>query len=363
MPDGPQGAGRTGAQMVLRLVKLAALLAFLLFWVLFWVGLPVERLLALSVGVPATATGLMFISGALRLRAAQEGRWSPPPSSRVVRPGRLTSLGVGLWFGAVGVAFLGHGWLTEHAVWAILGAFAAGLALMMVGSRQDRRRQVNLAVRPSAGAATGDEVSPPARPGRPLTGASPPPKRRGRPASPRPRHFFVKDKGSSLRVGCRWIWSRFTGAATMCLVWNCFVVLWYWNALQNGGRMGWLAILITIPHGAIGALLVYATLAGFLNRTVIKVTSELLTVRHGPVPWWGNRRLPIDELERLYCDQDTDSAERGHRYVYRVNALTKGASKVDLVTELDRAQALFIKQELARWLNIDDYGGGREIHA
>jgi len=37
-------------------------------------------------------------------------------------------------------------------------------------------------------------------------------------------------------------------------------------------------------------------------------------------------------------------------------------SKVDLVTELDHAQASFIKQELERWLKIDDHSPGRENH-
>src|SRR5262245_49807935 len=101
-------------------------------------------------------------------------------------------------------------------------------------------------VRPPKGAAMGDEVHPPARPRPPVPGASPSPKRRNRPESPRPRHFFVKEDGRSLRVGFRWIWGRFTGPATMCLAWNCFVVLWYWNALRTGGPMMWLAIIFTL---------------------------------------------------------------------------------------------------------------------
>jgi hypothetical protein len=126
--------------------------------------------------------------------------------------------------------------------------------------------------------------------------------------------------------------------------------------------MGWLAILITIPHAAIGVSLVYATLGGLLNRTVIQVTSEFITVRQGPVPWWGNRRLPLDEIERLDCDRETDPEERGGRYDYCVQAQTRTASKVDLVSDLDRAQALFIKQELERWLNLDEHGvGGKSI--
>jgi hypothetical protein len=153
-------------------------------------------------------------------------------------------------------------------------------------------------------------------------------------------------------MGYRWIWRASLRPAAVVLAWNAFVALWYWNALRTGGPFMWLAILITIPHGAIGVYLVYAMVAALLNRTVVKVTSECVTVRNGPVPWWGNRELPTDEVERLYCDQDPGSARRGGRYAYRVNALTKAASKVDLVTNLDRAQAWFIYQELERWLNV-----------
>ena len=66
-------------------------------------------------------------------------------------------------------------------------------------------------------------------------------------------------------------------------------------------------------------------------------------------------------LERLSCDRETDPEKQRWTYIYGVHARTKGGSKVDLVTELDRAQALFIKQELERWLKINDHGLGREI--
>src|SRR5947209_5683131 len=116
----------------------------------------------------------------------------------------------------------------------------------------------------------GDEVNPP-----------PAPRRRKRCEVPRPRHVFVTDDGSTLRVGFRWVWGRFRGPAAMCLVWNSFVVLWYWNALRSDGRMKWMAIIITLPHAAIGVFLLYATLAGLLNRTVVTVTSEFVTARCG----------------------------------------------------------------------------------
>ena len=54
----------------------------------------------------------------------------------------------------------------------------------------------------------------------------------------------------------------------------------------------------------------------------------------------------------MSCDKEADPDEQGRTYVYGVHARTKGGSKVDLVTDLDGAQALFIKQELERWLKI-----------
>jgi len=109
---------------------------------------------------------------------------------------------------------------------------------------------------------------------------------------------------------------------------------------------------------AIGLFFIYVTLTVLLNRTLIKVTSEFITVRHGPLPWWGNRSLPIDELEGLYCYKHTYRKDSASAW-YCVNAMTKGAKKVELVTDLHNvAEALFIKQELERWLKID--GGGVE---
>jgi hypothetical protein len=165
-----------------------------------------------------------------------------------------------------------------------------------------------------------------------------------------------------LRIRFCWIWRNFVGAAMICFIWNCFLVGWYWSALRTPEtRIMWFAMIWCIPHAAVGLLLVYATLAGLLNRTVITVTSERLTVWHGPVPWWGNRKLPLDELERLSCHKDTAPESQGGTYVYGVKVLTKGAGEVDFITDLDSAQALFVKQEVERWLRSHRRGVGREV--
>jgi hypothetical protein len=103
-------------------------------------GLPFECMGLVSVGVALSARSLLLIGEALKPSWAG-GRWYPRhPSALVGPPNRLTSLGIGLWFGAGGVTFLGVGWLTEHIVPGILGAAAAGFVLAMMGGGYTRRQ-------------------------------------------------------------------------------------------------------------------------------------------------------------------------------------------------------------------------------
>lgn len=183
--------------------------------------------------------------------------------------------------------------------------------------------------------------------------------RRPRRKVPRPRHFSVRDDENSLRIRYCWVWRKFTGPASMCLAWNTFVVTWYWLALRAEERSWtWVAGIFGLPHLAVGLLVVYATLAGLLNRTVIRVTRESVRVWNGPLPWCRNRTLPADQLEGLSCEKGRDAEDDRERSDYVVNARLKGGSQVELVSELyDPAQARFLRQELERWLKI----GEREI--
>ncbi len=131
--------------MLLLLVMFAGIFAFLLFWSLLWAGLPVERLACLSIGVMGTATGLISIGEALKPRWLQENRWNPRPGQRIIVPGRMTSLGFGIWFFAIGLvfigaSFLGEGGLSQHAFWVLLGSLGVATAFTLVGHRYDLRR-------------------------------------------------------------------------------------------------------------------------------------------------------------------------------------------------------------------------------
>ncbi|HEY7770152.1 MAG TPA: hypothetical protein VIB55_18445, partial [Longimicrobium sp.] len=82
-----------------------------------------------------------------------------------------------------------------------------------------------------------------------------------------------------------------------------------------------------------------------------------LSVRHGPIPWTGNRELPADALEQLYCQEHvTHSRNGGTTIRYSVQAIGKGSRrKITLVSGLtDRDQALFIESQVEQKLGITD---------
>jgi hypothetical protein len=111
--------------------------AFLVFWLLAWTGLvPLGEPSAVSLGLMLLVTGLFSLRGAAGKAEAERGRWKRSN----VRVGRLSALGFGVIFCAIGAAFLGSARLPEQVALWLLPATVAGAALILVGQSLDVRR-------------------------------------------------------------------------------------------------------------------------------------------------------------------------------------------------------------------------------
>jgi hypothetical protein len=172
-------------------------------------------------------------------------------------------------------------------------------------------------------------------------------------AMPLPSGIEVQNNARELRLVLRWFSPVYIFLAVFSLFWIGFLVIWYSMAI--GGPV--IFQLFPLLHVAAGIGLAYATLAGFLNRTTITVERGHLSVRHGPIPWNGNRELPADALEQLYCQEHvTHSRNGGTTIRYSVQAVGKESRrKITLVSGLtDRDQALFIESQVEQKLGIID---------
>ncbi|MDX1948808.1 MAG: hypothetical protein SFU86_25695 [Pirellulaceae bacterium] len=187
------------------------------------------------------------------------------------------------------------------------------------------------------------------------------PGRPPRPRVPLPKRFKVDAWGRELTITRSWFTHAVWFLIFFCAFWDGFLVVWYaaglgmlWQA--NGMQWGALVMLLfPVIHVAVGVGLTYYLLCAFVNRTVIRVSQGELSVRHGPLPWPGNTRLPTADIQQLFCSESVRRNRRSTTASYEVQALLTSGEKKKLLTGLDDLDhALFIEQTLEQHLEIED---------
>lgn len=190
-----------------------------------------------------------------------------------------------------------------------------------------------------------------------------------RPPVDRPRSIRVEPTAFGVRIVRRWFSPVYLFLGFFCLVWNGILAAFYGIAL--GGGVPFFALVFPVIHVAVGLGLAYVTLCGFLNRTVVEVgRGDVLSVRHGPLPWRGAVTLDATEVAQVYVtEKRTQHKGGGASSLFAVNARTRDGRRVVLVRGLlaDLDHALFLEQELERHLRIADRpvpgeaGRGRDV--
>lgn len=189
---------------------------------------------------------------------------------------------------------------------------------------------------------------------------------REQPDVPLPKRFRVDDLGTELVISWSWFSPAIFFLLFFCIFWDGFLVVWYSIVLGLGlgglggekGPSGWPLLFMAIfpvLHVAVGVGLTYFVLASFVNRTTVRVDRGELTIRHGPVPFPGNKTLLTSDLTQFYCSETVHNHRRSSSVSYELNAVHTDGSKVKLLsglTELD--QGLFLEQRLERFLGIEN---------
>jgi len=185
------------------------------------------------------------------------------------------------------------------------------------------------------------------------------PRRREAPADmPLPAGLKIEDWGPNLRFVRRWFTPTAFFMLFFCIVWDSFLVFWYTALSSEGGPgdgPGLIFWIFPIGHVAVGVGLTYLTLGLFLNTTVIEVGGEL-TIRHGPLPFPGNRTLNTIDIDQLYCQESVHHGKHGRvHYRYRLNAVTKDGRKIKLLSGLTEPDhAFYLEQQIEQRLGIRD---------
>jgi len=167
----------------------------------------------------------------------------------------------------------------------------------------------------------------------------------------------ARERRSDLVIRRRWLDAReHVPMALFCLLWDGFIAFWYVRVLgapEAPHAMTLLFAVFPIVHVTIGVRMTYALLAGLVNSTLVGVRGGEVFVRHGPLPWRGNRTLAAASIVRLSCDMTTTRRKKGESHAYRLSAHLAGGEQVALVSDLPTvAQARFIEELVAERLGL-----------
>ena len=181
---------------------------------------------------------------------------------------------------------------------------------------------------------------------------------------PLPKKFKVDDLGTELTISWSWFSPSILFLLFFCVFWDGFLVVWYSAVLGlgfgglggNNGPQGWALVfmaLFPILHVAVGVGLTYFVLASFVNRTWVRVDRGELTIRHGPVPFPGNKTLLTADIKQFYCTETVNNRRNNCSVTYELNAVAADGGKVKLLSALDEIeQALYLEQRLESFLGI-----------
>lgn len=169
---------------------------------------------------------------------------------------------------------------------------------------------------------------------------------------PVPQGVDVAESLDELVITLSWWHWRYIIQLVFALIWSGFVAQWIIGALAAGGG-GFAAF--GLIHAAVGIGLLYSGVAGLVNRTTVTARRDALTIAHGPMPWWGGRKLARDDLSQLYCVEHVSNGKNGRTVTWSVDAIDRSDRALTLMKGVaDLSQARFLEKRVERFLGIED---------
>ena len=161
------------------------------------------------------------------------------------------------------------------------------------------------------------------------------------------RFHIADDSRHQLQVSWRWLRWQIVPLILFCLMWNGFLVMFYGLSWAGHGTAHHPApqalLLVPLIHVSVGLGIAYYVIASLFNRTWVQADRDTLTVRHGPVPWWGGRSLMTSTLRnpRVVVSY-TQKGRPQHNLVVE----TQGVDRT-ILRRLDNNEAQWLVQQLS----------------
>ena len=166
-----------------------------------------------------------------------------------------------------------------------------------------------------------------------------------------PKNIHLRNDLSHLTIFIKWFSPTIIFLIFFCIMWDGFMGFWFYMAISK--KLYPMALFGTI-HGLVGLGLTYYVIAALFNKTIIFVDYDILTIKHKPFPFWGNKKVNAQDLKQLYVNQKISRNRHGASSSYEVHALTKSGKNIKLIALSNSEESLYIEQEIEKFLRIED---------
>jgi hypothetical protein len=144
------------------------------------------------------------------------------------------------------------------------------------------------------------------------------------------------DHGDSIEIVWKWFSIKFIVMTVFIIFCNTFLFLWY-NNFTSKSRL--IAFLFPIFQVGVGVSLTYYVLAGWLNRTHVFASHDLLGIRHRPIPWFGNKDIKASDVKQIYSKEKVskNALEFGgpRNVYYELRIVTNDGRNIGLIKGLN----------------------------
>jgi hypothetical protein len=165
-----------------------------------------------------------------------------------------------------------------------------------------------------------------------------------------PKGMSFEQTLHGVQITRAWFTPAAFGLLLFCVLWDGFLVFWYFTVNKTGAPG--IALLLPIVHVLVGVFLSYFAAASFVHRTRVTVERGVLQIRHAPLPWPGPRGLGTTQIRQLFCKRHVSRGKNGVRISWQLWALTDAGARRKLLSGLELDQALYLEQEVEKALGI-----------
>jgi hypothetical protein len=161
---------------------------------------------------------------------------------------------------------------------------------------------------------------------------------------PVPTNVVCDKQADRVTLSRRWFSWTSVLMAPICILFDSAVI--GTCALTARGDLALLALILLLPGILLALWISYYALARFVNRTVVTLTTGGLSIRHGPLPWPGNRSFPIHHVKEFCCEKRTSRDYAGQvSESYTLSAVLEDGRRVDLLRKIGSPAAAHILEQ------------------